>query len=53
MVYIDLVFLKIFEKREFKVGVVEIIKMVVCFDKNLVEILEIKDLKDCLEKVVF
>ncbi|WP_441708626.1 3-dehydroquinate synthase [Helicobacter pylori] len=52
-VYIDLTFLKTLEKREFQAGVAEIIKMAVCFDKNLVEILETKDLKDCLEEVVF
>ncbi|WP_121069470.1 3-dehydroquinate synthase [Helicobacter pylori] len=52
-VYIDLSFLKTLEKREFQAGVAEIIKMAVCFDKNLVEILETKDLKDCLEEVVF
>ncbi len=52
-VYIDLDFLKTLEKREFQAGVAEIIKMAVCFDKNLVEILETKDLKDCLEEVVF
>ncbi len=52
-VYIDLAFLKTLEKREFQAGVAEIIKMAVCFDKNLVEILETKDLKDCLEEVVF
>ncbi|EHI43778.1 3-dehydroquinate synthase [Rhodococcus opacus PD630] len=49
----DLSFLKTLEKREFQAGVAEIIKMAVCFDKNLVEILETKDLKDCLEEVVF
>ncbi|GAA7609940.1 3-dehydroquinate synthase [Helicobacter pylori] len=52
-VYIDLAFLKTLEKREFQAGVAEIIKMAVCFDKNLVERLETKDLKDCLEEVVF
>ncbi|GAA7307955.1 3-dehydroquinate synthase [Helicobacter pylori] len=52
-VYIDLSFLKTLEKREFQAGVAEIIKMAVCFDKNLVETLETKDLKDCLEEVVF
>ncbi len=52
-VYIDLAFLKTLEKREFQAGVAEIIKMAVCFDKNLVETLETKDLKDCLEEVVF
>ncbi|GAA7285501.1 3-dehydroquinate synthase [Helicobacter pylori] len=52
-VYIDLSFLKTLEKREFHAGVAEIIKMAVCFDKNLIEILETKDLKDCLEEVVF
>ncbi|KNE09453.1 3-dehydroquinate synthase [Helicobacter pylori] len=52
-VYIDLSFLKTLEKREFQAGVAEIIKMAVCFDKNLVERLETKDLKDCLEEVVF
>ncbi|GAA7393800.1 3-dehydroquinate synthase [Helicobacter pylori] len=52
-VYIDLAFLKTLEKREFHAGVAEIIKMAVCFDKNLIEILETKDLKDCLEEVVF
>ncbi|KNX45718.1 3-dehydroquinate synthase [Helicobacter pylori] len=52
-VYIDLSFLKTLEKREFQAGVAEIIKMAVCFDKNLVEILETKDLKDCLEEVIF
>ncbi|WP_024114322.1 3-dehydroquinate synthase [Helicobacter pylori] len=52
-VYIDLSFLKTLEKREFQAGVAEIIKMAVCFDKNLVEILETKDLKDCLKEVVF
>ncbi|WP_100957841.1 3-dehydroquinate synthase [Helicobacter pylori] len=52
-VYIDLSFLKTLEKREFQAGVAEIIKMAVCFDKNLVGILETKDLKDCLEEVVF
>ncbi|WRC88716.1 3-dehydroquinate synthase [Helicobacter pylori] len=52
-VYIDLSFLKTLEKREFQAGVAEIIKMAVCFDKNLIEILETKDLKDCLEEVVF
>ncbi|GAA8271707.1 3-dehydroquinate synthase [Helicobacter pylori] len=52
-VYIDLAFLKTLEKREFQAGVAEIIKMAVCFDKNLVEILETKDLKDCLAEVVF
>ncbi len=52
-VYIDLAFLKTLEKREFQAGVAEIIKMAVCFDKNLVEILETKDLKDCLEEVIF
>ncbi|GHQ57635.1 3-dehydroquinate synthase [Helicobacter pylori] len=52
-VYIDLAFLKTLEKREFQAGVAEIIKMAVCFDKNLVEILETKDLKNCLEEVVF
>ncbi|NHA55959.1 3-dehydroquinate synthase [Helicobacter pylori] len=51
-VYIDLAFLKTLEKREFQAGVAEIIKMAVCFDKNLVETLETKDLKDCLEEVV-
>ncbi|GHR28242.1 3-dehydroquinate synthase [Helicobacter pylori] len=52
-VYIDLSFLKTLEKREFQAGVAEIIKMAVCFDKNLVETLETKDLKDCLEEVIF
>ncbi|GAA7356557.1 3-dehydroquinate synthase [Helicobacter pylori] len=52
-VYIDLSFLKTLEKREFQAGVAEIIKMAVCFDENLVGILEAKDLKDCLEEVVF
>ncbi|WP_131142394.1 3-dehydroquinate synthase [Helicobacter pylori] len=52
-VYIDLSFLKTLEKREFQAGVAEIIKMAVCFDKNLVERLETKDLKDCLEEVIF
>ncbi|GAA7382937.1 3-dehydroquinate synthase [Helicobacter pylori] len=52
-VYIDLSFLKTLEKREFQAGVAEIIKMAVCFDKNLVETLEMKGLKDCLEEVVF
>ncbi|WP_033780996.1 3-dehydroquinate synthase [Helicobacter pylori] len=52
-VYIDLAFLKTLEKREFQAGVAEIIKMAVCFDKNLVERLETKDLKDCLEEVIF
>ncbi len=52
-VYIDLAFLKTLEKREFQAGVAEIIKMAVCFDKNLVETLETKDLKDCLEEVIF
>ncbi|GAA7022618.1 3-dehydroquinate synthase [Helicobacter pylori] len=52
-VYIDLSFLKTLKKREFQAGVAEIIKMAVCFDKNLVGILETKDLKDCLEEVVF
>ncbi|GAA7423221.1 3-dehydroquinate synthase [Helicobacter pylori] len=52
-VYIDLAFLKTLEKREFQAGVAETIKMAVCFDKNLVEILETKDLKDCLVEVVF
>ncbi|KNE04824.1 3-dehydroquinate synthase [Helicobacter pylori] len=52
-VYIDLSFLKTLEKREFQAGVAEIIKMAVCFDKNLIEILETKDLKDCLEEVIF
>ncbi len=52
-VYIDLSFLKTLEKREFQAGVAEIIKMAVCFDKNLVERLEMKDLKDCLEEVIF
>ncbi|WP_181231490.1 3-dehydroquinate synthase [Helicobacter pylori] len=52
-VYIDLSFLKTLEKREFQAGVAEIIKMAVCFDKNLVETLEMKDLKDCLEEVIF
>ncbi|WP_441724897.1 3-dehydroquinate synthase [Helicobacter pylori] len=52
-VYIDLAFLKTLKKREFQAGVAEIIKMAVCFDKNLVEILETKDLKDCLKEVVF
>ncbi|WRA02044.1 3-dehydroquinate synthase [Helicobacter pylori] len=52
-VYIDLAFLKTLEKREFQAGVAEIIKMAVCFDKNLVGILETKDLKDCLEEVIF
>ncbi|GAA9697581.1 3-dehydroquinate synthase [Helicobacter pylori] len=52
-VYIDLAFLKTLEKREFQAGVAEIIKMAVCFDKDLVETLETKDLKDCLEEVVF
>lgn len=49
----DLAFLKTLEKREFQAGVAEIIKMAVCFDKNLVERLETKDLKDCLEEVIF
>ncbi|WQZ97761.1 3-dehydroquinate synthase [Helicobacter pylori] len=52
-VYIDLSFLKTLEKREFQAGVAEIIKMAVCFDKSLVERLETKDLKDCLEEVIF
>ncbi|GAA7685069.1 3-dehydroquinate synthase [Helicobacter pylori] len=52
-VYIDLSFLKTLEKREFQAGVAEIIKMAVCFDKNLIETLEMKDLKDCLEEVIF
>ncbi|WRC89440.1 3-dehydroquinate synthase [Helicobacter pylori] len=52
-VYIDLSFLKTLEKREFQAGVAEIIKMAVCFDKNLVERLETKDLKDYLEEVIF
>ncbi|MFB1341533.1 3-dehydroquinate synthase [Helicobacter pylori] len=52
-VYIDLAFLKTLEKRELQAGVAEIIKMAVCFDKNLVETLETKDLKDCLEEVIF
>ncbi|WRD18847.1 3-dehydroquinate synthase [Helicobacter pylori] len=52
-VYIDLAFLKTLEKREFQAGVAEIIKMAVCFDKNLIERLETKDLKDCLEEVIF
>ncbi len=52
-VYVDLAFLKTLEKREFQAGVAEIIKMAVCFDKNLVERLETKDLKDCLEEVIF
>ncbi len=52
-VYIDLSFLKTLEKREFQAGVAEVIKMAVCFDKNLVERLETKDLKDCLEEVIF
>ncbi|WP_024750904.1 3-dehydroquinate synthase [Helicobacter pylori] len=52
-VYMDLAFLKTLEKREFQAGVSEIIKMAVCFDKNLVETLETKDLKDCLEEVIF
>ncbi len=52
-VYMDLAFLKTLEKREFQAGVAEIIKMAVCFDKNLVGILETKDLKDCLEEVIF
>ncbi|WP_120912827.1 3-dehydroquinate synthase [Helicobacter pylori] len=52
-VYIDLAFLKTLEKREFQAGVAEIIKMAVCFNKNLVERLETKDLKDCLEEVIF
>ncbi|WQW86818.1 3-dehydroquinate synthase [Helicobacter pylori] len=52
-VYIDLAFLKTLEKREFQAGVAEIIKMAVCFDKNLIETLETKDLKDCLEEVIF
>ncbi|WP_033601705.1 3-dehydroquinate synthase [Helicobacter pylori] len=52
-VYIDLAFLKTLEKREFQAGVAEIIKMAVCFDKNLVGVLETKDLKDCLEEVIF
>ncbi|EJB29993.1 3-dehydroquinate synthase [Helicobacter pylori] len=52
-VYMDLAFLKTLEKREFQAGVAEIIKMAVCFDKNLVERLETKDLKDCLEEVIF
>ncbi|WP_187837993.1 3-dehydroquinate synthase [Helicobacter pylori] len=52
-VYMDLAFLKTLEKREFQAGVAEIIKMAVCFDKSLVERLETKDLKDCLEEVIF
>ncbi|MDD3025235.1 MAG: 3-dehydroquinate synthase [Aliarcobacter skirrowii] len=45
-VYIDSAFLKTLPKREFGAGVAEIIKMVVCFNKDFFEWLEKNDLND-------
>ena len=45
-VYIDTLFLKTLEKREFGAGVAEIIKMAVIFDKKFFKFLEKNDLRD-------
>ncbi|MDE5602974.1 MAG: 3-dehydroquinate synthase, partial [Helicobacter sp.] len=57
-VYIDTNFLKTLPKREFNAGIVEIIKMAICFDKDFFTSLKTinwedsKNLLECIYKVV-
>ncbi|WP_104748385.1 3-dehydroquinate synthase [Helicobacter cetorum] len=52
-VYIDSHFLNTLEKREFQSGIAEIIKMAVCFDKNLVCFLEKNSINSHIMEVIF
>ncbi|AFI05480.1 3-dehydroquinate synthase [Helicobacter cetorum] len=51
-VYIDSHFLSTLPARELQAGVAEIIKMALCFDESLMEVLETQDLEKCLKEVI-